>query len=200
MNKRRYEGEQTKRNIADKAKSLFSQKGYTVTSIQDICCAAGCSKGNLYYHFKSKEDLFLYLEEQANEEGLKYLEEIFSRYETVPEKLYAYADFVSQWERPLYSAEREFINKVGLDSEAGQKFMDIIKKPGDRFRQFIFEGINSGEFKNEDLFELTFIVFSYFSGLNHYSIYYQMDKDSLRVLFRKAANLLLHGISTSKDE
>ena len=200
MNKRRYEGEQTKINITDKAKTLFSQKGYTVTSIQDICSAAGCSKGNLYYHFKSKEELFLYLEEQAYAKGLMRLEEIFSRYETVAEKLYAYGDFVSQWERPLYSAEREFINKVGLDSEAGQKFIDIIKKPGDRFQQFILDGITSGEFKNEGLFELTFIVFSYFSGLNHYTIYHHMDKDALKVLFRKATKLLLHGVSTSKDE
>lgn len=200
MNKRRYEGEQTKINIADKAKTLFSQKGYSVTSIQDICSAAGCSKGNLYYHFKSKEDLFLYLEEQASTEWLETLEHIFSRCETVTEKLYAYGDFASKFERPLYSAEREFINKVGLDSEAGQKFMDILIKNRDRFQQFIFEGITSGEFKNEGLFELTFIVSSYFSGLNHYSIYYNMDHDALKTLFRKATKLLLHGISTAKEE
>ncbi|MEN6461628.1 MAG: TetR/AcrR family transcriptional regulator [Syntrophomonas sp.] len=200
MDKRRYEGEQTKRNIADKAKTLFSQKGYTVTSIQDICSAAGCSKGNLYYHFNSKEELFLYLEEQASAEWLEWLEEIFSRCETFTEKLYAYGDFASRFERPLYSAEREFINKVGLDSEAGQKFMDILFRNRDSFQQFISAGITGGEFKNEGLFELTFIVSSYFSALNHYSIYYSMDNDALKALFRKATKLLLHGISTAKYE
>ena len=199
MNKRRYEGEQTKKNIADQAQTLFSQKGYVVTSIQDICSAAGCSKGNLYYHFKSKEDLFLYLEEQASVEWLETLEEIFSRCETATEKLYAYGNFAAQFERPLYSAEREFINKVGLDSEAGQKFMDILIKNRDRFEQFIAEGITRNEFKNEGLFELAFIVSSYFSGLNHYSIYYGMDNEALKNLFRKATELLLHGISSTKE-
>ncbi|MDD3898456.1 MAG: TetR/AcrR family transcriptional regulator [Syntrophomonas sp.] len=198
MNKRRYEGEQTKINIANNAKTLFSRKGYSGTSIQDICSAAGCSKGNLYYHFKSKEELFLYLEEQASAEWLESLEEIFSCCETFTEKLYAYGDFASKFERPLYSAERDFINNVGLDSEAGKKYIHILDRNYDRFQQFIAEGITSGEIKNEGLFELTFIASSYFSALNHYSSYYCMDNETLKNLFRKATKLLLHGISTAK--
>jgi TetR/AcrR family transcriptional regulator, transcriptional repressor for nem operon len=37
---------------------LFSLKGFLSTSMQDILTAAGTSKGGLYNHFKSKEDLF----------------------------------------------------------------------------------------------------------------------------------------------
>ena len=36
----------------------FSSKGYMSTSISDILEAVGTSKGGLYNHFKSKEDLF----------------------------------------------------------------------------------------------------------------------------------------------
>ncbi len=36
----------------------FSTKGFMSTSITDILEAAGTSKGGLYNHFKSKEDLF----------------------------------------------------------------------------------------------------------------------------------------------
>lgn len=36
----------------------FSTKGFMSTSISDILEAAGTSKGGLYNHFKSKEDLF----------------------------------------------------------------------------------------------------------------------------------------------
>jgi len=195
MSKRKYEGEQTKLNIADKAQTLFSQKGYVVTSIQDICTAAGCSTGNLYYHFKSKEELFLYLEEQAYADWWEQLEEIFSRCESVTEKLYAYGEFVSSIERPLYSAEREFINKVGADSEAGQKFKEIVNKSFARTQEFITEGTNRGEFKNEGDLELTLIVSSFFSGLNHYTPYL-LNHDAGKALFHKAARLLLHGIST----
>lgn len=101
QNKGRYEGEQTKKNIADKAKTLFSRRRYAATSIRDICDAAGCSKGNLYYHFKSKEDLFLYLEEQTFSEWWDQLDTIFSQYESFTEKLYVFGDFISGIERPL---------------------------------------------------------------------------------------------------
>ena len=39
------------------------QKGYKSTSIEEIVEATG-DKGNIYYHFKSKEGLFLYLVEE----------------------------------------------------------------------------------------------------------------------------------------
>jgi len=37
---------------------LFSLKGFLNTSIEDILTRAGASKGGLYNHFKSKDDLF----------------------------------------------------------------------------------------------------------------------------------------------
>ncbi len=197
MSKRRYEGEQTKKHIADKARGLFSRKGYALTSIQDICAAAGCSKGNLYYHFKSKEDLFIYLEEQSFTEWWEQLEKIFSQYESNTEKLYAYGDFIAGIERPLQYAERELINRVGIDSETGQKFLAIITNSFEKSKQTMSEGIARGEFKNVDLTELTLIVTSFYSGLHRYSHF--MDKDAKKALFRNATTLLLHGISARNE-
>jgi TetR/AcrR family transcriptional repressor of nem operon len=34
-------------------------KGYTATRIEDVCAAAGLTKGSFFHHFKSKEDLGL---------------------------------------------------------------------------------------------------------------------------------------------
>lgn len=198
MSKRKYEGEQTKNNIADKAKTLFSQKGYAVTSIQDICSAAGCSKGNLYYHFRSKEDLFIYLEEQAFSEWWEHLEILFAQCQSVTDRLYAYGQFLSSIERPLYSAEREFMNSVGADSESVQKYKKIVIKNFEKTQQFILQGIKDGEFKNEDPAELTFIVMSFFSALNHYTLYL-MNNNASKALFKKATTLLLHGISTRPE-
>lgn len=194
MNKRRYEGEQTRINIADQAKTLFSKKGYAATSIQDICLAAGCSKGNLYYHFKSKEDLFIYLEEQTYSDWWEQLEGEFARCKTFTEKLYAYGNFVASNERPLYSAEREFINIAGEDSEAAQRFKAVVTGSFAKTQRFIAEGIEKGELKNEELLQLTLIISSFFSALNHYTLYL-MDKEASKALFHKATTLLLNGIS-----
>lgn len=51
-------GELTRRNIIEKSLQLFSVKGYFNTSISDILHATGLTKGGLYCHFKSKEDVW----------------------------------------------------------------------------------------------------------------------------------------------
>jgi TetR/AcrR family transcriptional repressor of nem operon len=47
-----------KDRIIQESLRQFSTKGFMSTSITDILEAAGTSKGGLYNHFKSKEDLF----------------------------------------------------------------------------------------------------------------------------------------------
>lgn len=58
-------GTQTRRNIIEKSLQLFSVKGYFNTSINDIQEATGLTKGGLYGHFKSKEDIWYAVYEEA---------------------------------------------------------------------------------------------------------------------------------------
>lgn len=50
--------EETIRKILDTAERLFIEKGYERASLQDIIDATGLSKGAIYHHFASKEDIF----------------------------------------------------------------------------------------------------------------------------------------------
>ena len=45
-------------SILNAAIELFAQKGYAGCSIREICQAAGITKPVLYYHFRSKEQLY----------------------------------------------------------------------------------------------------------------------------------------------
>lgn len=55
--------------ILDAAEKLFIEKGYDNTSIQDIINnLGGLSKGAIYHHFKSKEDLFYAVGNRYNEQ------------------------------------------------------------------------------------------------------------------------------------
>ncbi|NOX32469.1 MAG: TetR/AcrR family transcriptional regulator, partial [Deltaproteobacteria bacterium] len=51
-------GVKTKQKVIDKSLHLFSVKGYYNTSVNDILEAANLTKGGLYGHFKSKEDIW----------------------------------------------------------------------------------------------------------------------------------------------
>ncbi|MBT3337183.1 MAG: isochorismate synthase [Anaerolineae bacterium] len=53
--------QQTKERILDAALSIFSQKGYHDTRMDDIVDESGSSKGAVYFHFPGKEQLFLAL-------------------------------------------------------------------------------------------------------------------------------------------
>lgn len=46
-----------KSDLVDVAASLFRQKGYAATSIDDIAKKVGLTKGSLYHHFSGKEDI-----------------------------------------------------------------------------------------------------------------------------------------------
>lgn len=49
--------EETVQKILDVSRRLFREKGYDHTTIQDIVDALGMSKGAVYHHFKSKEEI-----------------------------------------------------------------------------------------------------------------------------------------------
>jgi TetR/AcrR family transcriptional repressor of nem operon len=46
-----------KTKLLDAALSVIRTKGYSATTVDDICEAAGVTKGAFFHHFKSKEDL-----------------------------------------------------------------------------------------------------------------------------------------------
>jgi AcrR family transcriptional regulator len=58
-------GTRTRRKIIEKSMQLFSVKGYYNTSIADILAAADLTKGGLYGHFASKEDIWYAVYEEA---------------------------------------------------------------------------------------------------------------------------------------
>ncbi|MBL0714064.1 MAG: TetR/AcrR family transcriptional regulator [Desulfosarcina sp.] len=58
-------GERTRRKIIEAALPLFSVKGYFNTSISDILAATRLTKGGLYCHFQSKEDIWYAVYDEA---------------------------------------------------------------------------------------------------------------------------------------
>ena len=66
--------EETVNRILDVAFRLFMEQGYEHTSIQDIINhLGGLSKGAIYHHFKSKEDILVAVTDKMTEESNKML-------------------------------------------------------------------------------------------------------------------------------
>ncbi|MEG0776714.1 MAG: TetR/AcrR family transcriptional regulator [Raoultibacter sp.] len=69
--------EETVELILEEALKLFIEKGYEGTSIQDIINhLGGLSKGAIYHHFKSKEDIFEAVCRKIGEENSVYYDKM----------------------------------------------------------------------------------------------------------------------------
>jgi len=62
--RKRLTGEERRAAILDSALSVFAQRGYHASSIDDIARDGGISKALIYEHFASKQDLYAELLEQ----------------------------------------------------------------------------------------------------------------------------------------
>jgi TetR/AcrR family acrAB operon transcriptional repressor len=54
----RAEALETRNRILDAAERVFSRRGVSRTSLDDVARAAGVTRGAIYWHFKDKADLF----------------------------------------------------------------------------------------------------------------------------------------------
>ena len=57
MTEKQSRGAQTREGILVEAERLFYSTGFDRTSMRDIATACGCSQGNIYNHFHSKEEV-----------------------------------------------------------------------------------------------------------------------------------------------
>src|SRR5271170_6917338 len=62
-NKHQARTEETQSRILDAAQAVFSEQGFEKTQLEEVAARAGYTRGAIYAHYSSKEDLFLALME-----------------------------------------------------------------------------------------------------------------------------------------
>ncbi|GAA3522963.1 TetR family transcriptional regulator [Amycolatopsis ultiminotia] len=68
---------ETRSRLLAAAARVFAERGYAAASVGEIVRAAGCSTGALYAHFRSKDEVFLALLDQAIPRwGDSYVEQV----------------------------------------------------------------------------------------------------------------------------
>jgi TetR/AcrR family transcriptional repressor of nem operon len=84
---------ESKTKLLDAALGVIRSKGYTATRIEDVCEAAGLTKGSFFHHFKSKEELALETAAywEANTAGL-FLTAEYHRQPRALDRLLAYVE------------------------------------------------------------------------------------------------------------
>jgi TetR/AcrR family transcriptional repressor of nem operon len=81
-------GEITKQKVLKTARELFYLNGYNNTSIDDILKASKIKKGNLYFHFRSKEALGYAVIESYLKDEIRTVDEVFAGPGSPMERIY----------------------------------------------------------------------------------------------------------------
>ncbi len=186
--------EQTKNLIATKAKEIFSQKGYFQASMEDIRSHSGMSKGSIYYHFKSKEELFIYILELYVKEWISKWRDKSSNLNTAKGKLYALAEhFALDFESPLMRAASEFAGSESADPGIKEKLDELNKMYMPVIHDLIEEGIKNNEFKNLDINEATIITYGFLAGVG--AVCQSLTNSDISVIYKKSVDIFLSGLA-----
>src|SRR5438309_8599885 len=80
--------EQARRDqILAAARSCFVNRGYHPTRMEDIASTAGLSKGGVYFHFQSKQEVFDALVNEEFERSMALLKSVTESPTSVAEKM-----------------------------------------------------------------------------------------------------------------
>jgi AcrR family transcriptional regulator len=111
--------------LLDAALAVFAERGFAQASIDEIAERAGYSKGAVYWHFKSKDDLFWSLLETRIEEpwrrSIEMLETAGPELDMSLEANRLFAQLVRD-ERDLLLVEREYWSLAARDPRPRKRF------------------------------------------------------------------------------
>ncbi|WP_106767328.1 TetR/AcrR family transcriptional regulator [Paenibacillus faecalis] len=179
--------------ILDKAKELFIQRGYAATSMDELVRYIGVSKGSIYYHFKSKDELFIQLLARQNREWMDAWMEKKSHFASFEAKVYGIADhMVDDFQNPLVKVGQEFYISNPDKQALLAQIIEILQAPRKLYRDIFAEGAREGLLPESEIDEVAVIFSSLLDGLS--TSYYERSADEMRLLYRRGVEYFLHGV------
>ena len=142
---------QTKKSIMEAATSLFAREGYESTGVAEICERAGVSKGAFYYHFESKEAVFLALIDTWLNTLEITLNDVTYQAKSVPDGLLEMAGMM----QPIFENNQFFMGlflELWTHANRNEKVRQATVAPYRRFEEtftrLIKRGIEEGTLEN----------------------------------------------------
>jgi AcrR family transcriptional regulator len=137
---------QTRERILEAAIRVFSRKGYHDTRVDEIVDESQTSKGAVYFHFPSKEQIFLALvDEFAGLLEKKLLETIQSEGEGVRGVDAALRVGLETFAKYRSLAKIFLIQAVGLGAAFEEKRLQILDRLADVIRSYLDQAIAEGD-------------------------------------------------------
>ena len=134
--------EQTKEKILVAAEEVFAQKGYHAAVVDDIAVSSKTSKGAIYFHFPSKEEIFFALMDRFANKVMREIEDAISTESGALAKIDRALDHVlATLAKRRQLAKLLLIHGHGLGPAFEEKRLEIY----DRFASLIITNLNEAQ-------------------------------------------------------
>jgi len=121
----RAEGRDARGALLDAAVEVFAERGYRDASVDEIAERAGYSKGALYWHFASKDELFYALLDERIDgpwrETIALIESAAPEQDMAPEAGRRLSELL-RGERQLMLIDHEYRSQAVRDSKLGRRY------------------------------------------------------------------------------
>ncbi len=187
-------GEKTRQDILEKAYQLFAEKGFKEVTMKDICELTGLSRGGLYRHYESTEQIFL---EIVNDFSDKQKNEVFTKIEQripaaviLEELLSRYASEMLDCKNSLCLAIYEFYSDPAISKEDNsiKKQYEISKST---WIELIDYGAGTKEFNSVNPESVFHVILFAYHGVRMYSKLMNMDNSIPAQIIYEIKRLLL---------
>ena len=141
----------TRDKIIDTAIQLFNEQGTKAVSTNHIATAIGISPGNLYYHFRNKEDIIRAIFEQMDAYGLEQYQSILNKYQ--PGSIEAMEQtfiMIQEYNWRYRFFKRELTALIMNDKQLKERFHATNSQMLGMIRYTIDSGIANGSIKAMD--------------------------------------------------
>ncbi len=183
-NRRRINQERVARTdrILDSAETLFVEKGFLSTSIQDIAEKADFSRTSIYQHFKNKEEVYARILERYTDGLIERVTLAMESKTTVRDKIAAFVGEMRSVAKDtpnffeLYFIERHQL-EPRLPSDMKIRLNKKRKKLENVFRDVYQEGVRKGEVRDIRAKDASNLFFAQIMGMMLLHAYYDEEFD-----------------------
>ncbi|WP_052380479.1 TetR/AcrR family transcriptional regulator [Paenibacillus camerounensis] len=176
---------------------LFVQKGYAAVKVNEVCMAAKVSKGSLYHHFPSKDELFLSIVEEDTEKWLAEWELIRARISGIEERFYALGEhYANDFQNPLICGLEEYARSRTHTEEIHQRLSQLYDSGATACRNLLQESMDSGYLASGNLDHYVVIVCGMLEGIGRVREITAPSEGTAEVMkyYRDGVRLLLQGM------
>jgi len=168
----------TKKTIFESAIKVFSGSGYDGATMDGIAVNAGVAKGTLYYHFKSKEEIFKYIITEGMNIIIEQIEAATEKEEDSLVKLKA----LCRVQLSLVYENRDFF-KVIMSQLWGQEIRhlqirEVVRVYINIIEKHLKGAMDQGVIKKA---ETSFMAYTFFGTLCSAAVYELINKDDTDV-------------------